>query len=172
MRVFKLLIKILFLATIIAMASLNSGTRFNGIVFCFRKHALPGYHWFDSLLNTFYAKQMAAAKYNSLFTTNKETELKAEALTLLDDWILDEVQMMCDHGAGSVEARTMKDLVRMDKSSLYGLYINGEFERFDEIDNLINYMDHVSVDLNCHNHLKVPSRDGKYLVIFKEFFEI
>ena len=111
---------------------------------------------------------MAAAKYDSLFTTNTKTELKADALTLLNDWILDEVQMACDHGAGSAEARTMKDLVRMDKSSLSGLYVNGEFERFDELNNLIDYMNHVSVDLNHHNHLKVPSRDGKYLVIFKE----
>ena len=91
------------------MASLNNGMRFDGIVFCFRKHALPGYHWFRSLLNTFYAKQMAAAKYNSLF-------LKVDALTLLNEWILDEVQMACDHGAGSAKARAMKELVKMDKS--------------------------------------------------------
>ena len=29
-------------------------------------------------------------------------------------------------------------------------------------------MNHVSIDTNCHNWLKTPSRDGKFLIIFKE----
>ena len=43
MRVSKLLIKILFSATIIAMASLNNVTKFDGLVLLFWKHILPAY---------------------------------------------------------------------------------------------------------------------------------
>ena len=47
---------------------------------------------------------MPSAKYDSLFTTNAKTELKADVLTLIYEWILDEIHMTCDHGAGSSEA--------------------------------------------------------------------
>ena len=58
---------------------------------------------------------------NSLFMSNAKTELKANIFRLIDEWILDEVQMACDHGAGSTEARAMKDLVKMEKPPLVGL---------------------------------------------------
>ena len=150
------------------MASLNNGAKFDDIVLWFWKHALPAYHWLSSLLNTLYGNQMPTAKYNCLFVTNVKTEVKANALTLIDEWIIDKVQMECDHGAGSAKARAMKELVKMDKSTLAGLYVNSDFEQLEDKDDLIDYINHVSVDTNCHNQLKAPSRDRKYLVIFKE----
>ena len=71
---------------------------------------------------------MPAAKYDNLFTSNAKTELKADVLTLINEWILDEVQMACDYGEGSTEARTMKELVKMEKLPLVGVYINGDFK--------------------------------------------
>ena len=56
----------------------------------------------------------------------------------------------------------------MDKSPLAGLYLNGDFELLETTDNLIDYMNHVSFNTNCHNLRKASSRDGKFLVIFKE----
>ena len=106
------------------MASLINGKKYDGLVFFgwFWKHILPAYPWLSNLLNTFYGKQMPTAKYNSLFTSNPKTELKANVLTLIDEWILYEVQMACDHGVGYAEARVMKKLIKMEKSPLAGLY--------------------------------------------------
>ena len=143
------------------MVTLGNGTTFDGIAFCFKKYFLPAYPWLSNVLNIFYGKQMPAAKYNSLFTDNTKTDLKANVLMLIDEWILDEVQMACDHGAGSGEARAMKDLVKMDRSPLCGIYSNGDYANFDNKDDLINYMNHVSVDVNHHNILREPSQGGK-----------
>ena len=56
--------------------------------------------------------------------------------------------MACDHGAGSAEARTMKELVKMEKLPLVGVYINGDFEQFEDKDDLIAYMNHASLEAN------------------------
>ena len=110
---------------------------------------------------------MPTAKYDNLFTTNAKTKLKSDVLTQIDEWILDEAQMVSDHGAVSAEARAMKELLKMDKSPLAGLFVNGDYERIEINDDLIDYTNHVKVNTNCHNHIKAPSCDGKFVVIFK-----
>ena len=76
------------------------------------------YPWLSGLLNTYYRKRMPIAKYDSLFTSNAQTELKANVLMIINEWILDEVKMECDHGAGSDEARTKKELVKIENHHL------------------------------------------------------
>ena len=168
MKVFELLIKIFFLAAIIPIASLRNNAKFDCIVFCFRKYAIPVYHWRSSLLNRFYGKKMSTPKYENLFTSNTKTELKANVLTLINKWILDEAQMESDHGAGSAKARATKELLKMEKSPLSGLYIGGDYEQIEDNDGLIDYINHDCVPENFHNHIKAPSCDRKFLVIFKE----
>ena len=78
MKVFRLLIKLFFLATIMPMAPfLNNNTTFDGIVVYFWKHAIPTYRWFNDLLNIHYGKQMPTAKYDNLFTTNAKNQTES-----------------------------------------------------------------------------------------------
>ena len=110
MKVFKLLVKIFFLETVITTATMsgritNNNVKYNSLVFCLQKHPINSN---GNIIPT--------PKYKNLFTTNAKIEVKAIVLTLIDEWILNEVQMACDHGAGSSKARAMKGLVKMDKS--------------------------------------------------------
>ena len=91
---------------------------------------------------------MPTAKYENLFTTNAQTKLKADALDLIDDWILDKTQMASAHGAGSGESQAMRELLKMDKTPILGLYGNGDFEKLEDNGDLIHFINHVKVDTN------------------------
>ena len=142
MKVFKLLIKIFFLATVIltAMAaSLTKPTPFESIAFRFCRHGVHKYQWLAPLLNTIYAAKMSDTKYQALFTNNTKTELKADAVNQIDKWIIGEVQLKCVHAASANETRTMKDLMKKENSPLIALYSTGDFERVDDSSDLADF---------------------------------
>ena len=99
MNVFKLLINIFFLETVITttIVALHQNVNFDSILFHFWTHPVNLMNWFHNLLNTFDGKMMPAARYESLFTTNAKDTLKSDALNVLDEWTLYEAQMVSDH---------------------------------------------------------------------------
>lgn len=62
----------------------------------------------------------------NLFTTNAKDTLKADALELIDDWIIDQVQMVSVHGAGSDGIRALKDLLKKKNLKLVIMYKTGD----------------------------------------------
>ena len=145
MKVFKLLIKIFFLATAILIAmvsSLTNPTPFESIAFWFCRHGVPRYGWLAPLLNTIYAVKMLDLKYQALFTNNTKTELKADAVNQIDKCIIGEMQLKCVYAAGANKTRTMKDLMKKENSPLIELYSTGDFERVDDSSDLANFFDH------------------------------
>ena len=149
------------------MASLDSNTKYESIVFCFQKHSLFRIQWLPTLLNTFYKKKIPVAKYDNLLTFNALNNLKVDALSQIDEWILDEAQMVSAHGAGATEARAMIELLKIEKSPLAGLYQSGDYEVLEDTDDLIHYMNHVYTSESCHNSFRTPLHDRKMLVIYK-----
>ena len=109
-------------------AALHENVNYDGIAFCFQKHPVNSMAWLSSLLNTYYGKTISVAKYENLFTTNAKDTLKADALTLLNEWVLNEAQIVSDHAVGSAEDKTMKNLLKMEKTPLVTLYGTGDWE--------------------------------------------
>ena len=128
----------------------NNNVKFDSIVFCFQKNPVNSMSWLHNLLNTFYGQKMSQDKCESIFTTNAKDTLKADALDILDDWILEQAQMASIHGADYLEARTMKDLLKKETSWLVVIYGTGDWEQLDTTDDLKEYMNHSHVAANHH----------------------
>ena len=123
--------------------------------------------WLHTLLNMIYGQKMSVVKYKSLFTDNTQAVFKANALDLVDEWILNKVQIALVHAAASVGARDMEDLLKMENSKLVSQYATGDWEQLDSTDNLKEYINHYHTKLNQHINLKMPYRDRKFIMISK-----
>ena len=82
--------------------------------------------WLHNLLNIIYDQKISTAKYKSISTNNTKETLKVDTLDLLNEWILDEVQMVSDHTVASDGARDMKTLSKKENSQLVMKYGTGD----------------------------------------------
>ena len=124
MKVFKLVNKIFYLTTIITIkmvsgevAKLGNNINFDSSSIS-RNILLIQWVGYTTYLTPSMVKQYPQISVKISSPIILRDTLKADALDPFDKWIIEQGQMVSDHGAGSAEARAMKNLLKKEKSQL------------------------------------------------------
>lgn len=72
------------------------------------------------------------------------------ALNLLNEWMLNEVQIVSNIRAASDGTRKIKDSLKKENSQLVVMYRTGDWERLDTTDDLKECMNNYHTAANCH----------------------